>query len=193
MPDRAIDAPLNPVQGTGMVNATPGSAGGGFNFRYIYATVRANQMLVISILAACLVMAVTLTLLQTPRYTARTTIQINSSSLRVMNKAEDPDQSDEMGSQSDTDRFLKTQVDILRSRGLALRVAYRLKLLDNKAFYDSQSAAMPKPGTPQSEIEYRIISILQKNLAVNLPRDTRIATLTFEANDPKIAEELPLG
>ena len=189
MPDRAFDAPTNGAQNMGLNDATP-SGGGGFNFRYIYATVRANQMLVIAIFAICLIVAIVLTLLQTPRYTAKTTIQINSTSGRILSKDKEQDQSDEISSQSDTDRFLKTQVDILRSRGLALRVGQRLKLLDNPAFYAAQNVAAPKPGTPQNQVEFKLIGLLQKYLDVNLPRDTRIATITFESNDPQLSADI---
>lgn len=51
-----------------------------FDIRAIISTIRANLVVISIIVAATLVLAVIVTMLQTPRYTAETTLQINDQS-----------------------------------------------------------------------------------------------------------------
>jgi len=95
---------------------------GTFDLRYIAAAIRSNLLLISAIILVALGAALVITLLDTPRYTANTTIQINDSSDRVI--GDNDDQTAQDSNLYDVDRFLKTQTDILRSRGLAQRVAH---------------------------------------------------------------------
>lgn len=102
-----------------------------FDFRYVVAAIRSNLLLIGAIIALCVALAVIVTMLQTPRYTAGTTVQINNSVNRVL-KSDDDAEASEMGGW-DVDRNLKTQVEILKSRGLAQRVVQKLNLASNHA------------------------------------------------------------
>lgn len=157
---------------------------GSFDFRYITSAVRANLLLIGAIIAAAIAVAVIATMLQTPRYTANSTLQINDSVNRVL-KDDDTSQANEMG--YDVDRNLKTQVDIMKSRGLATRVAQKLNLASNPAFFASQNSAPPAAGAPAEASVSRAAGLLQSNLAVTLPRDSRIITLSWESADPQMS------
>jgi len=154
------------------------------DFRYIAAAVRANLLLIAGIVAAAIAVAVIATMLQTPRYTARATVQINDTVNRVL-KDDESTQSSDMGGW-DTDRNLKTQVDILKSRGLALRVVQKLNLAANPAFFASQETGAPA-GAPTEAIRTMAAGLLQAHLDVALPRDSRIITLTWESTDPRMS------
>lgn len=163
-------------------------APGGLNIdlRYILATIRANLWLIAAIIGAGFALALVATLLQTKRYTASTTVQINDTSGRILS-----DQ-DTLGDEAqngpfDTDRFLKTQLDIINSRGLAQRVAQKLKLVGNPAFYQSQET--PEPDQTESADSKRktVIELLRGNLSVDLPRDSRIVTISYESTDPAMS------
>ena len=119
---------------------------GAFDLRYIVAAIRANLLLIFAIIAAVFAIAMIATMLQTPRYSARTTVQINDASGSVLGRDSEME-TDSNNSDWDIDRFLKTQTDIIASRGLAQRVAQRLKLVGNEKFFASQETDLPPPDT----------------------------------------------
>lgn len=163
-------------------------ARGAIDFRYIAAAIRSNMLLIIAIVVAAIAIAVVTTLLDTPRYTAASTIQINDASDRVI--GENDDTTSATTNFYDTDRFLKTQTDVLRSRGLATRVAQKLKLYDNAAFYTAMEAAAPAAGTPPQAVRNGAVGLLRGNLNVALPRDSRIVTISFEGADPAMTAQI---
>ena len=166
-----------------------GAAKTTFDFRYIAAAIRSNLWLIAAIIAGTLAAALIATLLQTPRYTASSTIQINDSSGRIL--ADQGDDSDVLGAGNyDTDRFLKTQVDVLQSRGLALRVAQKLKLIGNPHFYASQEVPEPEAGTSVEVARNEVVGLLRTYLKVNLPRDSRIVTINYESTDPELSAQI---
>jgi uncharacterized protein involved in exopolysaccharide biosynthesis len=160
-----------------------------FDFRYIVAAVRANMVMIGAIIGAALAVALVVTLLQTPRYTASSSIQINNQGRAVL-KNQDEDNNEDVGGSSDTDRFLKTQTDVLKSRGLAQRVAQKLKLASNPRFFEAEEAKMPAPGTAESLVRDKVTALLLKSLTVKLPRDSRIVPITFESTDPAMSADI---
>ena len=156
-----------------------------FDLRYIAAAIRSNLLLIGAIILVSLAAALIATLLDTPRYTATSTVQINDSGDRVI--GENDDQTAQASNLYDVDRFLKTQTDILRSRGLAQRVAQKLKLQNNPAFYEAMEASPPPPGTSSERTRNLVLNLLQANLRIVLPRDSRIVSISFESADPAMA------
>jgi len=163
-----------------------GQARSAFDFRYVAAAVRANLLLIAAIIAAAVAVAVIATMLQTPRYTASATVQINDTVNRVLKNDADDSQQSDMGGW-DTDRNLKTQVDILKSRGLAQRVAQKLNLASNAAFWASQELPAPPAGAPTQALQDSAAGVLRGHLSVVLPRDSRIVTLSWESTDPRMS------
>ena len=160
---------------------------GGIDFRLILAVIRRRQWWIVGILALAAAAAVLVTSLQTPRYTAQASVQINDQSDRVLSEGEDTGQAN---NGYDTDRFLKTQVGVLQSRGLAVRVAQKLKLFGNARFYTAMTVEPPPPGLPQRQLRELTIGLLRGGLAVDLPYDSRIASLSFTSGDPAVAAEI---
>jgi polysaccharide biosynthesis transport protein len=161
----------------------------GLDLRYVVAAIRSNLWLIAAIIAAAFALALVATLIQTKRYTASTTIQINDSSGRILSGQDDP--GDEQSTNYyDTDRFLKTQTDIIRSRGLALRVSQKLKLVGNPAFYRSQEVPVPDASITAEDQRNSAIEILRDNLTIDLPRDSRIITIRFESTDPDMSARI---
>lgn len=161
---------------------------GPFDLRYILAAIHSNLLLIGTIISASLALALVATLLDTPRYTAIATIQINDNSDRVI--GENDDQTAPPTNIYDVDRFLKTQTDILRSRGLAQRVAQKLKLAGNEQFYDAMEASAPQPGTAPELARDQVLNLLDANLKVILPRDSRVVTIKFESADAGLSAEI---
>ncbi|MCH7627363.1 MAG: polysaccharide biosynthesis tyrosine autokinase [Proteobacteria bacterium] len=152
------------------------------------AIVRRNLLIIGAILAVALSLTAIATLLMTPKYTSSAKIQINDSSGRVL--SEENTQDEALGATWDTDRFLKTQTEVISSRGLAVRVAQRLNLAGNPSFFTAQEAKAPEPGTPLAEAQRQAGALLRANLNVVLPRDSRIVSIEFTSTDPAMSAKI---
>ena len=157
----------------------------GLDVRFILANIRRKLGLIAAILALSLVAGVLYTMSQPSLYTAQTSVQINDQSERVLRQGEDLEQS----ANSYDERFLKTQIDVLKSRGLAVRVAQKLKLFGNPRF----AAAMggeETTGLPAAIDRDITIGRLRSNLNVDLPFDSRIVTIAFTSGDPALSAQI---
>ncbi len=162
----------------------------GFSYHYLLAVIRSNLWLILAIVGVTLAAALALTLLETPRYTATSTIQINDSSSSVLG-AKNGDQGDDSGAGGyDTDRFLQTQIDVLQSRGLAVRVAQKLKLDSSARFFAAQDADLPPASAPALAVRDQVVGMLLGHLHVTLPRDSRIVTIEYDSTDPAMSADI---
>jgi capsular exopolysaccharide synthesis family protein len=158
----------------------------GFEFRATLAAVRRRGWWIVAIVALAVAAGVIYTLLQTPLYTAQASVQINDQSERVLRAGEDLG---EVNNNLYDERFLKTQIDILKSRGLGVRVAQKLKLFGNQRFYREMGVAIG-PGMPDAVVRDLTVGLLSGRLAVDLPYDSRIATIAFTSGDPALSAEI---
>lgn len=166
-----------------------GQARGAFDFRYIAASIRANLWLIAAIVAMTLAIALIATMLQTKRYESAVSIQINDTSGKVLGSKED--QTDEtMPAAWDVDRFLKTQTDIITSRGMALRVAQKLNLIGNPALYQAQGLPLPASGTSPEILKMQAVGLLTSNLTVKLPRDSRIVKIIYNSTNRQFSADV---
>lgn len=161
---------------------------GAFDFRYIAAAIRSNLLLIAAIILVSLAISIVMTLLDTPRYTAASTIQINDTSDRVI--GDNDDSTAQSTNVYDVDRFLKTQTDVLKSRGLAQRVAQKLKLQGNPDFYAAMEMAPPNKEVSPELARNVVLGMLKANLTVTLPRDSRIVSIQFESADPNVSAQV---
>lgn len=158
------------------------------DLRFIAAVVRANLLLIAAIIATCLAIALVTTLLETKRYTATASVQINDQSQRVLGNEIEADQVANNG--WDTDRFLQTQVDVLKSRALAERVMKRLRLEGNASFYAQMEVGQPGADSQRAAVREMTLALLRGNMEVNLPRNSRIAEITFESTDAALSAQI---
>lgn len=160
-----------------------------FDIREILAIVRANLLPISIIIASTLSLAIVATMLQTPRYTAETTLQINDQSAQILGKQDDISQ-DPVVSAADTERFLQTQVDILKSRALMERVAQKLRLVGNSRFYDAMGIRQPSGDLNRGELEDLTLQTLEDARDVSLPRNSRLASVSFTSPSPELAARM---
>jgi len=160
-----------------------------FDIREIVTIVRANLLIISVIVASAVMLAGVVTMLQTPRFTAETTLQINDQSAQIFGKQADNLQ-DPVIAASDTERFLQTQVDILKSRALAERVAQKLRLVGNAEFYDAMGVRPPGGDMNRQELEDLTIRTIEDARQIVLPRNTRLATVSFESTRPDLAAKV---
>ncbi len=93
------------------------------------------RWLIIGAAALGLALAVVATLLTTPLYRARVTMEVNPPNVEIMDE-----QSQQAGMSVNAHDFIATQLGLLRSRTLAERVAGDLNLANNPAFADPEAA-----------------------------------------------------
>ena len=169
--------------------AGSGDGGMGPVIRYSLALVRRHLLLILAIVTAAVALAVVLTMLETPRYTATSSVEMSQETQKVLG---DKLEGGEGQAQPDydVDVFLNTQSEILRSRALAERVVQRLNLGANNRFFAAMEAPKAvQQGTPAGRRDMAI-GMVQGGFAVDLPRRTRIANLSFTSTDPQMSAQI---
>jgi capsular exopolysaccharide synthesis family protein len=112
-------------------------------------------------------------------YTAEALVQLEQQAPRVL---ADPEL-DPQGNAQDADRFLQTQLDVVRSRSLAEAVANKTKVTLSPAML----AALEVP--PGNTVDRREAAIaqLQNNVDAELGLNTRLARISFTSRDPIVS------
>ncbi|WP_052208713.1 GumC family protein [Croceibacterium mercuriale] len=155
--------------------------------RYVIGLIRRNIWLIAIILAVAIIAAVVLTMLQTPRYTAMSTLEIAEDTQQVLGE--------DLGAETtsygnwDIEMNLNTQLEILRSRALAERVAERLDLASNERFLNAMEAAAVVE-LPEQARAAQAADLLRANFNVDLPSGTRIAELSFTSTDAGMSAQV---
>ena len=140
---------------------------------------------------AALVLGVAVTMLMTPRYTAQASIQIDQQADQVLGDSQD--QVQPAVAYQDADRFLQTQVDVLKSRAMAVRVAQALNLFNNHKFFDQMGVSPPDPipgVSREQQLQDATVQTIWIIWGSALPRDSRVATISFTSPDPALAAQI---
>ena len=149
-----------------------------------------SRFIIASILAAALAAGIIVTLLMTPQYLATATVQIDQEAAKGLGTEE----SAASASIADSDRFLQTQLDVVRSRTVAVRVAEDLSLFPGTEFLERMGANGDLEGnsilSADEILREEVLRTLSENLSVSLPLRSRIMTIAFTSPDPVLAEEV---
>jgi capsular exopolysaccharide synthesis family protein len=143
------------------------------------AGVYRQRWLAFLIFAAVLLAGLAITLMMQPKYTAVASVQLEQQAPRVLADAD----LDPQVSAQDSERFLQTQIDHLRSRNLATAVADQLNVANNPV-------ALKGLGIDGSTVEERreeAISKLQSGVSAELGLNTRLARIEFTSQDPVLS------
>jgi capsular exopolysaccharide synthesis family protein len=154
--------------------------GGGVDFASLRSIIARNRGMMIAIILLALAAGWASIVLTKPVYRAEASIQIEPQGLRILgteNVAPDV-------SQTESNRLLQTQVDLLNSQATAHHVAQSLGLASNPTFLREAGIDAKGGATPLSA---RIANELQSRLTVSPPRDTRIIRIGFDSQDPALA------
>jgi succinoglycan biosynthesis transport protein ExoP len=150
------------------------------------------RWLIFGAIGLSLLVALVLTLLATPAYTAITRIEINRESNRIV-------QVDEVQPEgrSGEQEFYQTQYGLLRSQSLAERVARELRLAENPDFFAKygrssvyENLAGGNGATSSSAREQLVraaAGILLDNVAITPMRMSRLVDISFTSTDPALA------
>jgi succinoglycan biosynthesis transport protein ExoP len=148
------------------------------DLRKIWSAVWRHRLLVMAIVAVTLALGVLALFLVHPTFRASASVEIEDQAVKVLGTEDRPVSS---GNQ-DTDRLLQTQIDILKSRALAERVADGLNLAGNNKFLEAQGVK-PKDAIRREQV----IQALRDNLVVSLPRNSRVVPVEFDSASPALA------
>ena len=148
------------------------------DLRTIWSAIWRNRMLGLAILAAAMAIGVLSLFLMSPTYRATASIEIANQPVKVLG-TEDFQQT---SGQQETDRLIQTQIDILKSRAMAQRVADGLNLAADDRFLKSVGIS-PTPSIRGEQV----INALRGGVIASLPRNSRVVPLGFESNSPAIA------
>ncbi|MDZ4390657.1 MAG: polysaccharide biosynthesis tyrosine autokinase [Gemmatimonadales bacterium] len=134
-----------------------------------------------------------LTLLMTPIYTAKASLQIDREAARVFTSEEvAPRESMIQG-----EEFFQTQYGLLRSRSLAERVIESLGLASSDQALESLGVAPPeRSGTAADQAARRraaALKVVQANLSVSPVRGSRLVAVGYDNPNPVVAAEIANG
>jgi polysaccharide biosynthesis transport protein len=147
-----------------------------------------HRWVILGAFLACVLAGVAITLLMTPIYSAKATLQIDRESARVLN-VDDVQPRESMYS---SEEFFQTQYGLLRSRSLAERVVDSLGLAASDAFIDQMGAAVPARGN-RTAAEYSrvrretVIRLVMANFSVAPVRGSRLVEISFDSPVPALS------
>ncbi|USU03393.1 polysaccharide biosynthesis tyrosine autokinase (plasmid) [Sphingomonadaceae bacterium OTU29LAMAA1] len=163
---------------------------GGFNLREMYAAIYRSRVPIIAIMVSMIAIAIVYSLVATRYYRSTVTIEVRQEAEKVLGTEADREGG---ASRGDTEKFLQTQLDIIRSRGVANAVAqskgyYRgTNFLVRMKAIDADDADEPIPVDIRRE---QVIAALLKGLKAEFSGNTRIADLSFQSPDAALAAEV---
>lgn len=173
-----------------------GAASNGDNaipmLRQYWRVVTRWRYVLLGIVAFCLVLGLTVTLLMTPQYTATAQIEIAREASQVTNF-----QGVEREASPTDQEFYQTQYGLLESRSLSERVATQLQLVDNADFFsmfgvtEDEGAFQRVNGryaaAGRAERQRVAGGILRKHLSVEPARLSRLVEISFTSPDAALS------
>lgn len=152
-----------------------------------------HRILILGCFFAALAIGAALTLLMTPIYTAKATLQIDREAARVFDSTDvTPSESLIQG-----EEFFQTQYGLLRSRSLAERVIESLGLASSDAALKANGIEPPEAwGTAAAQAARRrgaALEAVQENFSVAPMRNSRLVSVGYDNPDPVVAARIANG
>ena len=131
----------------------------------------------------------------TPIYRSTATIMIQTEKPKILSIQDIYDAQQGMG-----EDFYQTQVEILKSRGLAERVVRKLDLMNNPfmdprqqkpPFWKSWLSSGASGTVPEEAVMKAVVGELKGGLTVEPVRNSQIIKISFDSPDKKLAAEVP--
>jgi polysaccharide biosynthesis transport protein len=135
------------------------------------------RWLILAATAVGLILAVLATLLTTPLYRARVSLEVNPPRVEIMTE-----QSKDVVSDANPWDFVATQIGLLKSTSVAQRVVEDLNLANNAAFADQQAdpAARLRQATDK----------VSTSLSVTPPTEGNLVTFSYVSESPQLAAQI---
>ncbi|MFA7587234.1 MAG: polysaccharide biosynthesis tyrosine autokinase [Novosphingobium sp.] len=146
-----------------------------------------RRYLALGILAVALLLGLIVTLLTTPIYKASATVQIDPNGNFIV---QGQDLSPGVAT-NEISRYMETQAAVITSRKLAYRVVDALKLTSRPGFLPEEdpgsASSQLTPEQKQKRRREMATSILEGNVSVDFPGDSRIVTINYRSGNPVLA------
>lgn len=159
-----------------------------FSLREVWAAVYRSRVWIAAIMAACIGIGLVYALLATRLYTSVVTIEVRQEAEKVLGTEADREGA---SSKNDAERFMQTQLQIIRSRGVAATVAESLGLYRGDAFLEAMDVEPAEAASPRQSLQQihreQVESALMANVDVDFTGSTRIAELSFVSPDPALS------
>jgi len=160
------------------------------------AIIRRRKWIILGSVVAALAAALVITMLMTPLYTARATVEIQREGANIVNVRQ---VESELNSRDE--EFYQTQYSLLKARSLAERVARNLRLYEDQSFLSAfeldgntpagTTTARPVLTPAQRDARIRQASdILLKNVGIAPIRQSRLVEVTFTSPDPQLSARI---
>ncbi len=151
------------------------------------------RFLIIGCFLGALVIGATLTLLTTPIYTAKATLQIDREAARVLDAGDVSPRENLMQGEE----FFQTQYGLLRSRTLAERVIESLGLASSNEALETIGVEAPETGgtaaTQAARRRAAALGALEANLSVAPVRGSRLVAVGYDSPNPVVAARIANG
>lgn len=152
-----------------------------------------QRWLLAGVVVASLIAGLIVTLLSTPMYEARSTVQVEPYGQYIV---EGQDIDGGIASNQVFD-FLQTQIAVIQSRNLASRVAQNLNLGERTALLGADFEASRPPNMSDEQWAQTkndaAAGRLQSSVSAAIPDDNWIITISYRSSDPVLAAELANG
>ncbi len=152
-----------------------------------------HRLLFLCAIVGSLAVAIAITVLSTPIYTARVTLQIDREAAKVVN-LQDVQPREEVGQ---SEEFYQTQYGHLVAKllvaslpnGLSARSAWRARASSSTPPGSSSPPAKPNEPGESARAQFRelVLNRVMTNLGVDPVRGSRLVTLSFDSPDPGMA------
>ncbi|GGD59652.1 GumC family protein [Croceicoccus mobilis] len=159
---------------------------GELDLRDIRAAVYRNRWMIGGITALGIIIGLLIALLSTSVYRATTTLQIDQQGPEVLGSEAD----DTTGQNIDSEVYLATQIEVMKSESLADRVARSLNFYQDPSFFEDMDVDVPD-GEPGSRGWQRaVIGLLQERLTIEPTQGTRLVDVSFDSPSPRQAAKI---
>ncbi|MFS0774417.1 GumC family protein [Sphingomonas sp. 1P08PE] len=159
-----------------------------FSVREVWAAIYRSRLWIAIIMAACIGAGLVYTMLATRLYTSKVTIEIRQEAEKVLGTEADREGA---ASKNDSERFMQTQLQIIRSRGVAATVAESLGLYRGDSFLETMKIEPAEAGSSRQSLQQihreQVEQALMRYVDVDYTGSTRIAELSFVSPDPALS------
>jgi succinoglycan biosynthesis transport protein ExoP len=156
------------------------------HFKALVNIVRRNILLITGIIVGVVVIGIIVTMLITPTYKAIAQILIEDQADQIIEGGD----LQKVAGAMDTDRFLRTQLDIVRSRTLAKSVIQSGRFDRDPSFFAALGSKILTVPSQNLASQDHAIQALLDALSVNMVPNNRIATITITSRSPELSAKL---
>lgn len=157
---------------------------------YVWQAFLRWKWVIIGIITVAVAIGLIATLLTTPKYTARTRVEISREQKKVTNV--EGLESSEAGRDLE---FYQTQYSLLEAESVAQRVARALRLTTSPEFFAAHKVAPKVTGVPanaaqRSVLEKQVVDILLRNVTIDPIRNSALIDVRYTSISPEMSAKI---